>query len=327
MKKGLGVKKIRIGTRGSALALWQANWVRSKLESIFPQCEFELMRIKTQGDKLSHIPLEKIDGKGIFVKQIEIALLNGEIDLAVHSMKDLPTDLPDGLIVGAVPERADPADVLISRHGEQRTEQVPQTSRFEQDPVLHHLPRGARIGTSSLRRRSQLLCARDDLVVEDIRGNVDTRLSKLESGDLDAIVLALAGVERLGAMDTREFFAQRLPYSLCLPAVGQGAIGVEIRAEDKDLQSMVKSIDHSESAAAVKAERAFLKRLGGGCRVPIAALGTVDSGELELMGLVAKSNGRRVLRSSTSDRQEEAEHIGEELAEFMLSMGAKSILR
>jgi hydroxymethylbilane synthase len=324
------MKCIKIGTRGSALALWQTNWVRNKLEGIFPDCKFEVIRIQTQGDKVSDVPLESIGGEGVFVKQIEIALLDGEIDLAVHSMKDLPTVLPDGLIIGAIPERSDPADVLISK----------------QNLDFSHLPEGAKIGTGSLRRRAQLLHARSDLTIRDIRGNVDTRLAKLRSQDLDAVVLASAGVERLGIMETRGYgdaetrgsavsplrlfsaslFAQRLPYEISLPAVGQGAIGVEVRAEDKELRDMVKDINHSESAATVRAERAFLRSLGGGCRVPIAALGTVDSGELELVGLVAQRDGRRVMRSGTSGRQEKAEDIGKRLAELLLDMGARSIL-
>jgi len=318
---------IKIGTRGSALALWQTDWVKSKLENIFPDCKFEVIRIQTRGDRISDVPLESIGGEGVFVKQIEIALLSSEIDLAVHSMKDLPTVLPDDLIIGAIPERSDPADVLISKHDEQRAEskelRAKSSKLYALCPMLYHLPEGAKIGTSSLRRRAQLLHARDDLAIRDIRGNVGTRLAKLRSGDLDAIVLASAGVERLGYGD---LMTQRLPYDICLPAVGQGAIGVEMRAEDKELRDMVRGIDHLESAAAVRAERAFLRSLGGGCRVPIAALGTVDSGELNLVGLVAQRDGRRVMRSGASGRQEEAEDIGKRLARLLLDMGARSIL-
>lgn len=301
------MKRIRIGTRGSALALWQTNWIKSKLESVFPRCAFEIIRIKTQGDKDSHTPLENMGGDGVFVKQIEIALLGGEIDIAVHSMKDVPTILPDDLIIGAIPERADPADVLISKN----------------NLDFFHLPQAAKIGTGSLRRRSQLLHARDDLVISDIRGNVDTRLEKLRSENLDAIVLAAAGVKRLGRGDV---ITQRLPYDLSLPAVGQGAVGVEIRAADGEVCDMMKSINHPESAAPVTAERAFLRKLGGGCRVPIAALGTVDSGKLTLDGLVADRDGRRIIRYETSGRQEEAEHIGEALAELLLEKGARTVL-
>jgi len=301
------MKHIRIGTRGSALALWQTNWIKSNLKNIFPLCVFEIIRIKTQGDRDSQTPLESMGGEGVFVKQIEIALLDGEIDLAVHSMKDLPTVLPDGLTIGAIPKRIDPSDVLISKN----------------NLDFPHLPQAAKIGTGSLRRQAQLLHARGDLVIKDIRGNVDTRLEKLRSENLDAIVLAAAGVQRLGRSDV---ITQRLPYSISLPAVGQGAIGVEIRSADKKLHDMVKSIHHPESVTAVTAERAFLRKLGGGCRVPIAALGTVDSGKLTLEGLVADRNGRRIIRSNTSGRQDKAEHIGEELAELLLEKGARTIL-
>ena len=301
------MKRIRIGTRSSALALWQANWVRSSLGSAFPLYDFELIHIKTHGDRVSNVPLVRIGGEGIFVKQIEIALLNGEVDLAVHSMKDLPTTLPDGLTIGAIPERVNPADVLISKNGLD----------------FFHLPPGAKIGTGSLRRRAQLLHTRSDLDIRDIRGNVDTRLAKLRSGDMDAIVLAAAGVQRLGYGDS---VTQSLPYSICLPAVGQGALCIEIRTKDEKVQDIVKSINHPYSAVAVKAERAFLRKLGGGCRVPIAALGTVDSDKLSLVGLVADQDGREVIRSDISGKQTEAEYMGEKLAERLLDMGAGAIL-
>lgn len=301
------MKRVKIGTRSSALARWQANRVKSRLESIFPRCEFEIVHIKTQGDRVTDVPLERLGGNGIFVKQIEIALLNGEIDLAVHSMKDLPTALPDGLIIGAIPARANPADVLISKD----------------NLGFLDLPPGAKVGTGSLRRRAQLLHARSDLAIRDIRGNVDTRLAKLRSEDLDAIVLAAAGVERLGYGDS---VTQQLPYDICLPAVGQGALCIEISAEDNEIQDMVKSIDHPESAAAVRAERAFLRELGGGCRVPIAALGVIKFDGLYLEGLVADPDGQKLIRSHASGRQEEAELIGERLADLLLDMGAKTIL-
>jgi hydroxymethylbilane synthase len=300
-------KTIKIGTRSSVLALWQANWVKGKLEKVFPQHSFQLVQIKTQGDRITDIPLERIGGEGIFIKQIEIALLNGEIDLAVHSMKDVPTVLPDGLVVGTIPERADPADVLISKH----------------DLDLSHLPPGARVGTGSIRRRAQLLHERSDLDMIDIRGNVDTRLAKLRSGELDAIVLASAGIKRLGYENA---VTRRIPYSICLPAVGQGALCIEIRGEAKEIHDMVKNIHHPESAAAVRAERAFLKELGGGCRVPIAALGTVKSGMLKLEGLVADRDGRRIIRTNTTGKLEEAERTGERLAACLIDMGARSIL-
>ena len=301
------MKRIKIGTRSSALALWQANWVKASLKNVFPQYDFELAHIKTQGDSVSDVPLANMGGDGIFVKQIEIALLDGSVDLAVHSMKDLPTILPDGLVIGAIPERANPADALISKNG----------LNFLQ------LPPGAKIGTGSLRRRAQLLHARSDLIIKDIRGNVDTRLTKLKSEGLDAIILASAGVERLGYGDS---VTQQLPYDICLPAVGQGALCIEIRGKDEKLNDMMERINHPESAVAGKAERAFLRKLGGGCRVPIAALGTVNSDNVELAGLVADQDGQKVIRSDISGKQTEAENLGEKLAERLLDMGAAKVL-
>jgi len=301
------MKPVKIGTRSSALALWQTNWVKSRLKSIFPRREFEIVHIKTQGDRVTDVPLEQLGGDGVFVKQIEIALLDGEIDLAVHSMKDLPTDLPDGLTIGAIPARANPADVLISKN----------------HLNFLDLPPGAKVGTGSLRRRAQLLHARSDLAIKDIRGNVDTRLSKLKSEDLDAIILAAAGVERLGYDDS---VTQQFSYDICLPAVGQGALCIEIRGDDNEVHDIVKSIDHLETALAVKAERALLRRLGGGCHVPIASLGTIESDGLHLAGLVADPDGQKLIRSHISGNQNVPELIGECLAENLLDMGAKSIL-
>ena len=299
--------RIRIGTRESALALSQTNWVKGKLERLFAECRFETIHIKTQGDRVSDVPLEHIGGEGVFVKQIELSLLNGEIDLAVHSMKDVPTILPDGLAIGAIPKRVDPSDALISKH----------------NLDFQHLPAQAKIGTGSLRRRAQLLYARKDLVIRSIRGNVDTRLRKLMEQDLDAIILAVAGMERLGR---HRQITQRLPYHICLPAVGQGALCVQIRADDERMRHIVRSIDHPESSVAVKAERSFLRKLGGGCRVPIAALGTVNPGQLELTGMMADRDGENLIRSSISGKQDEAEPIGEKLAEALFSMGAKVLL-
>ncbi len=301
------MNRIKLGTRGSALALWQANHIKNKLSEIHPDYEIEIRNIKTLGDSISDIPLSQIGGDGIFVKQIEIALLSGEIDFAVHSLKDLPTSLPDGLVIGAITERNDPSDVLISK----------------QNLDFAHLPKGAKVGTSSLRRRSQILHARKDLNIIEMRGNVDTRLKKLESEDLDAIILAYAGVERLGYAN---LVTQKLPYDISLPAVGQGALCVEIRENDKELNDLVRNINHSDSFATVKAERAFLKRLGGGCRVPIAALGQIVNGELKLTGLVGDRDGQTIIRSDISGSMENVEFIGEKLAEVLLGMGAESIL-
>jgi len=300
------MKSIRIGTRGSKLALWQANYIKSELEKINPYYEFEIKNIKTLGDTVYDIPLEQIGGDGIFVKQIEIALLNGEIDLAVHSMKDLPTILQDWLIIGAITKRADPSDVLISKGNLDFT----------------HLPENAKVGTSSLRRRSQLLYARHDLNIVEMRGNVDTRLKKLETEDMDAIVLAYAGIERLGYAD---LVTQKLPYDICLPAVGQGALCIEIKENDKEMFDMVNNINHSESSEEVRAERAFLYKLGGGCRVPIAGLGNSENGKLSLIGFVGDRDGHIILRSDVSGSPENPEIVGEKLANILIDMGAKSI--
>ncbi len=300
-------KEIVIGTRGSALALWQTNWVKEKLTSFIPEYHFEVVRIKTKGDWIREAPLAKIGGKGIFVRQIEWALLRGEIDMAVHSMKDLPTMLPEGLTIGAIAERIDPSDVLISDKGYS----------------FSTLPLGAKIGTSSLRRRAQLLHFRPDLRFENLRGNIDTRIAKLKSEGLDAIVLAAAGVKRMGL---EELITEPLPYEICLPAVGQGALGIEVREKDYELLEIVKKINHFESYATVTAERALLKTLGGGCQIPIAALGTIDGGILSLEALVADVDGNRMIRSTASGKPKEAEEVGEKLAKILLDMGAKLIL-
>jgi len=299
--------EIVIGTRGSALALWQTNFVKDKLVSLMPEYNFKVVRIKTQGDKIRDAPLAKIGGKGLFVRQIELALLREEIDLAVHSMKDLPTMLPDGLTVGAIAERIDPSDALLSPKGYD----------------FSNLPSGARIGTSSLRRCAQLRHFRPDLKFENLRGNVDTRISKMKSEGFDAIVLASAGVKRMGQ---EELITERLSYEICLPAVGQGAVGVEVRAENDELLEILKSVNHFESYVAVTAERAFLASLGGGCQVPIAALGTIGGGRLSLEGLAADMDGSRIIRSTASGKPEQAEEVGKELANTLLDMGAKSLL-
>jgi len=300
--------EIIIGTRESRLAVWQARWVADELARLHPGKSFRLLGMKTQGDNILDTALAKIGDKGLFTKELELALLDGRIDLAVHSMKDLPTELPDGLAVGAVCRREYPGDVLISRRGLK----------------LEDLPAGARVGTSSLRRTAQLLRFRPDLQIVPVRGNLTTRLRKLHEQNLDALVLAYAGVCRLGLT---ELITQRLPFHICLPAVGQGAIGVEIRAEDGEMQSLVEKLDDFAARAAVTAERALMKELEGGCQVPIGALGEIQGATLSLQGIVVSTDGRRAVRDTAAGPAKEAALIGRELARRMLAGGAAEILR
>jgi len=302
------MKPVVIGTRGSPLALWQAEWVRSALMQRFPGVAVELSIIRTQGDKILDVPLAKVGGKGLFVKEIEDALLDGRADVAVHSMKDMPAEIPAGLAIGAVPERETPSDVLISRSGR----------------TLRQLPPGGVIGTSSLRRAAQLRHLRPDLEVVALRGNVETRLRKLDTEELAAVVLAAAGVKRLG-------LAQRVSEYLddesMLPAVGQGALCIEIREKDPRMGPMVAALDHPATRTAVSGERAFLKRLQGGCQVPIAGHGRLDGANLTLTGLVADIDGGTVIKDRLSGPAESAERIGIELAETLLKRGADQILQ
>lgn len=300
-------KTIKIGTRGSKLALWQANWVKSALNAGNTSIAVELVPIKTKGDKIQDVPLAKVGGKGLFVKEIEDALLNDRIDLAVHSMKDMPSEIPDGLCVGAIPEREIPQDVLISKKG----------------LLLHDLMPGARIGTSSLRRSSQLLHARPDLVILPLRGNLDTRLKKLETENLDAIILAAAGVKRLG-LENR--ITEYLDENVMLPAVGQGALCIEIRQNDPEIEPIIAALNHQQSWTVVMGERAFLNRLEGGCQVPIAAHGKIEKNTFTLCGLVASVDGTTVIKETLSGHEDSSESIGVNLADRLLSMGAKTIM-
>jgi len=300
-------REIVVGSRQSELALWQARWVVEQLKKVHPGCVFRIAGMKTKGDHLLDVPLARIGGKGLFTKELENALLAGACDLAVHSMKDLPTRLPEGLAVGAVCRREDPADVLVSRRG----------------LTLQELPRGARIGTSSLRRKAQLLRFRPDLEVVDVRGNLPTRLRKLFEQELDALVLARAGISRLGL---EKEITQKIPFSICLPAVGQGSIGVETRADDAETRALLKELDDPQARPAITAERSFLNRLEGGCQVPVGALGRVEGGRLLLEGSVLSLDGQRCVRESISGSPQEAARLGEELAERMLARGAKEIL-
>lgn len=297
---------IRIGTRGSKLALAQTDWVKRHLEEKYPQLKVETVTIKTSGDRFLQTPIQAIGGKGIFVKEIEEALLREEIDLAVHSMKDLPTEIPSGLAIAAIPEREDSRDVVVCRHRQ----------------ALKDLPRGSKVGTGSQRRRAQLLNFRPDLAVVPIRGNVDTRLRKLDQGEVDALVMAAAGLRRLGRADRiGEFLAPEI----CLGAVAQGALGLETRDGDR-VMDLMSFLHHPPTAAEVIAERAFLRRLGGGCQIPVGARAWVAGQDLEMMGVVADPDGQKLFRGQIKGRAQNAEELGQELAETLLREGAEQVL-
>jgi hydroxymethylbilane synthase len=301
-------KQIRIGTRSSALALWQAEWVKSELEKRYPGMIVSLTKIKTTGDKILDVPLAQVGGKGLFVKEIEEAMLSDEIDIAVHSMKDVPTLFPDGLHLGAITKREDPRDALLSNRG----------------LSFNDLPKGAKIGTSSLRRQAQLLHARPDFAIHQLRGNVDTRIRKLKEGHFDAIILAAAGVRRLGLA---EHVTEYLDPEISLPAIGQGALGIECRVDDRELNDLISFFIHQDSRTCVIGERALLRRLEGGCQVPIACHGRMQSGTLLLIGLVGSVDGKRIIKDSIEGAPEKAEKLGKTLAEKLLSQGADVILR
>jgi hydroxymethylbilane synthase len=297
----------RIGTRGSALARWQANHVAALLQPLLAPRPMELVEVRTTGDQAPERSLAVIGGQGVFTREIQQALVEGRVDLAAHSLKDLPTQPVEGLVLAAVPQRAAPNDVLISRRHR----------------CFAALPEGARVATGSSRRRAQLLHRRPDLRLVDLRGNVDTRLRKLEEQDLDAIILAQAGLERLGLANQ---ITEVLDVSWMLPAVGQGALGLECRANDAATQTAVHGVNHEPSWWAVLAERAFLRGLGGGCLLPIAALGTVDGESLRLRGAVLGPDGRRRLAAERSGPVVQAEAIGQELADELLRQGARALL-
>jgi hydroxymethylbilane synthase len=297
-----------LGTRGSKLAVQQSEWVQAQLHALAPHVTVTLRRIQTSGDKILDVPLAQIGGKGLFVKEIEEALLSGEIDLAVHSMKDMPTELPEGLAILCVPPREDPRDALISREGKS----------------FMDLPPGAKIGTSSLRRQSQLLHARPDLTIAMLRGNLDTRLKKLREGQFDAIVLAAAGLRRLAwAHEITEYLSPQIS----LPAIGQGALGIEGRQDDLFIRSLLSGLNHAPSKTAVLAERALLHRLQGGCQVPIAAHATLAGTKVTLEGVVASVDGKELIRDSAEGTIEDPESIGIQLAERLLSRGGDRILQ
>ncbi len=297
--------RIRIGTRRSPLALAQAEWVRARILEHHPGAVVEVVAIKTSGDRFQDVPIEQIGAKGVFIKEIEEALLEGGIEVAVHSMKDLPTEIPDGLAIAAVPEREDPRDVMVSHVASS----------------LAELPAGARVGTGSLRRQAQVLNRRPDLTVAPIRGNVDTRLAKLRRGEVDALLLALAGLKRLG----REREAtQALPPDICLSAVAQGALGLETRRHEAE---RLRFLNHEPSALEVEAERAFLRRLEGGCQVPVGARAVAAPDRITLAGMVADTSGRRIFRSEISGAPADAASLGVRLAERLLDEGAGVVLQ
>jgi hydroxymethylbilane synthase len=302
-------RSLRVGTRGSALALWQAHFVAERLRQAAPGCLVELRVIKTKGDAILDTPLAKIGGKGLFVKEIEESLLSGATDLAVHSMKDVPAGLAPGLCLAAVAERADPADALCLRL---------------RGGGLATLPAGARVGTSSVRRAAQLLALRKDLAIAPLRGNVDTRLRKLDDGQHDAIVLAVAGLGRLGHADR---VSERLEPPRFLPAIGQGAIGVETRADDEVTRALVRAaLHHERDAACVAAERAFGARLGGSCQTPLGAHARQDGDDLVLCGLVARLDGTEILRGEARGLLADPVAVGHAVADELRARGADRIL-
>ncbi|QEG34191.1 hydroxymethylbilane synthase [Bythopirellula goksoeyrii] len=301
----MSTSPIRIGTRASKLALWQAHWVADELRQL--GATVEIVEIATQGDVQQSGPIAQLGLQGVFTKEIQAAVLRGEVDLAVHSLKDLPTETVAGLTLAAVPERASCADALVSTTGRK----------------LKDLPPGAKIGTGSLRRQAQLRAMRPDLVIEGIRGNVGTRLSKLDSGEYDAIVLAVAGLNRL-ELSVR--ICEKLGPPQMLPAPGQGALGIECRAGDEPLLTFVGQLEHLDTRAATDAERAMLALLHAGCSAPVGAWGRIDDGKLSLDGLVASLDGSRILRASASGAAANAQQLGKQVAEELLAQGAEQLI-
>ncbi len=296
-----------IGTRGSKLALKQTEIVKNFLENYWQGLEIKVEIIKTTGDKMTDVPLAKIGGKGLFVKEIEEALLEGKIDLAVHSMKDVPSEIPEGLKIAATPRREDPRDVFVSMKARS----------------LQELPEGSVIGTSSLRRASQIRNRHPELQVQMLRGNVDTRLRKLQEGLYDAIILAAAGIHRMGLQSFITSYMDPLDF---LPAIGQGVLAIEIREDDKNTMELIRPFHDEETFKAVMAERAFLRRLGGGCQIPIGGHAFIRDGSLWMVGMVASIDGKVVIKRERKGSPEEAEKLGTELAEIILEEGGMEIL-
>jgi len=302
------MKTLKIATRQSPLALWQAEYIRARLQELHSDLTVELVKFVTQGDKILDTPLAKIGGKGLFVKELEAALLDGRADLAVHSMKDVPMALPEGLTLAVICEREDPLDAFVS-------------NQFEK---FADLPQGAKVGTSSLRRKSQILKQRPDLQIIDLRGNVGTRLGKLDDGQYDAIILASAGLKRLGLS---ERIRHCLTPDISLPAVGQGALGLECRAADNEVLALIQPLLHQETDVCVRAERAFNAYLEGGCQVPIAGYATLQNGQIHIEGRVGSADGQTLLRAELTDEASNAQQLGENLARDLLDQGAGELLK
>ena len=301
---------IVIGTRKSQLALVQTYWVKKELETSFPEVEFGVEKMSTQGDKILDVPLAKIGDKGLFTKELEVGMLDGDTDFAVHSLKDLPTNLPEGLMLGCVTKRVNPADALV-------------VHEKHKDKKLATLPEGAVIGTSSLRRLAQLRHHFPHLSFKDVRGNVNTRLAKLDSGDYDGIILAAAGLERLGMEDR---IHEVIPPEISLHAVGQGALGIECRNGDEKVLKILKSIEHPETRDCTLAERSFLRVLEGGCQIPIGVNSSIEDGKLTLIGMVASLDGKQLIKDTVTGDRVKAEEIGAELADKLKQQGAGEIL-
>lgn len=301
------MKIIKVGSRQSQLAMWQTEHVVDILKKKFPQYKFEIIPIKTKGDKILDVALAKIGDKGLFTKELELAILNKEVDFAVHSMKDLPTVVPNGLMIASITKRHDPRDVLISKNN---------CSFFD-------LPHNSCIGTSSLRRKAQILNIRPDLKIMDLRGNLNTRLKRMETENYDAIILAAAGVERLGWQDK---ISEKLSYEICLPAVGQGSIGIEIRSNDEEIYNIVREANHTQTEICITAERALLKALEGGCQIPIGAIAEIYDNQLTLKALVGSLDGKVIIKDSLTGKIDKSEDIGLELANNLKQQGALKIL-
>ncbi|MGB5621699.1 MAG: hydroxymethylbilane synthase [Gammaproteobacteria bacterium] len=302
------IRELRIATRQSRLALWQAEYVADTLRRAHPGIEIEVIPMSTRGDEVLDRSLAKIGGKGLFIKELEVAMLEDRADIAVHSMKDVPWDLPQGMVIGAVLQRADPGDALASVGG---------------IDALDALPENARVGTSSLRRQSQMRFLRPDLTIEPVRGNVETRLRKLDEGEFHAIVLAAAGLKRLGL---GERITGRLSYQECLPAVGQGAIGIECREDKQEVLAALKLVEHEGTRRCVDAERSFAATLKASCESPVAAYGEIREGEMYLRGMVATPDGSELLRREVRGSQTDARRLGNDLAKGLLADGAGALL-
>ena len=303
----MAARTLRIATRKSPLALWQANFVKDRLEALYPDLRVELVPMSTQGDKILDTPLAKVGGKGLFVKELETAMLEGRADIAVHSMKDVPVEFPEGLGLHTICEREDPRDAFVS-------------NRFKQ---IDELPQGALVGTSSLRRQCQLRAARPDLVIRDLRGNVNTRLAKLDAGEYDAIILAAAGLKRLEMAHRITAFIEP---EQSLPANGQGAVGIECRLDDHELHALLAPLEHPETRIRVLTERAMNRALQGGCQVPIGAYALVQGDEVWLRGLVGSPDGTQVIRDEIRGPLADGEALGHALAQRLLAAGADVIL-